>query len=92
MVRQYHGGRAYRRTDTMAQALLPEHFWSLIAAHPGSMDPAPPAQHPCIALERLMLRYVQVPAEQIDGLVRHLASVVHSAAYAADRAPGAPGS
>jgi GntR family transcriptional regulator/MocR family aminotransferase len=33
----------------------------------------------------LMLGYAQVPAEQMDGLVKQLAAVVHLAAYAANR-------
>jgi GntR family transcriptional regulator/MocR family aminotransferase len=32
----------------------------------------------------LMLGYAQVPAEQMDGLVRQLAALVHLAAYAQD--------
>jgi GntR family transcriptional regulator/MocR family aminotransferase len=33
----------------------------------------------------LMLGYAQVPAEQMEGLVKQLAAVVHLAAYAANR-------
>jgi GntR family transcriptional regulator/MocR family aminotransferase len=34
----------------------------------------------------LMLGYAQVPAEQMEGLVKQLAAIVHLAAYASDRA------
>jgi GntR family transcriptional regulator/MocR family aminotransferase len=38
----------------------------------------------------LMLGYAHVPAEDIDGLVKRLAAVVHLAAYAADKVSPAP--